>query len=538
MINHPNRSKTRIRRTAVTLPEHDHDADYAALLKGVRATFAVAASDGHLFCTEATGLFDRFLAALPQTDRTIHTCNTCRQFFKSYGGLVAINDAGAAVSAMWHPESVPSFYASAITSLQTATLKARVTAPFLSTAVTWGTPHTGDWTHLAVSPTPSLIYTGRLLTAGQAMAAKREDFGTVGRALAEFTPKMLDEALRILNADAVARSERFLAPVQWLRNLHNRPKGRAGENVLWRALAAAPDGYCHPRSGMAGSLLEDIANNLPFEDIKARWEAKMHPLRYQRPQAAPTAGNIKAAEAIVAKLGIAPSLERRFARLDECETLWLPKREMPAAIGAGVFGHLKAKDTDDGVRPVDLPTQTMTWAKFRATVMSAAEAMEFLAPSHGNFMAFLTAANLEAPPILKWDHEDARNPVSLYVYHGGSDAAMWRVAKGWCKVTGISVRPNMWGAHPLPHLGDGALIILDGAVDTRTGQGNALFPETLRDDLHAVRSTIESYSKTATISGVEEGSACGYGISNGSIGITLRVKAAGAWSAYRIDRWD
>lgn len=538
MINHPNRGKTRARRITAALPAHDHDADYADLLAGVGATFDTTVIAGsHLFCTDATGLFDRFLAALPQPDRAIHTCNTCRQFFKGYGGLVTISDSGATVSAMWRPESVPPFYAPAVGILQTAVQKARVTAPFLSTATAWGTAQTGVWSHLAVSPPASMVYRAKLLTAGQAMAAKREDFGTVGRALGEFTPAMLDEALRILNADAVARSERFLAPVQWLRDLLSRPKGRAGENILWRAIATAPDGYCHPRSGMAGSLLEDIAAGMPFDDIKARWEAKMHPLRYLRPQAAPSAGNIKAAEAVVAKLGIAPSLERRFARLDECETLWLPRHEPPIANGAGVFGHLKAKD-DDAVRPVDMPAQTMTWAKFRAAVMPKAEAMEFLVPGVGNFMAFLTAANADAPPILKWDREDARNPVSLYVYHRGSAASSWRLPTGWRTVTGVSARPSMWGSHPMPQLGDGALIILDGAVDTRTGQGNALFPETLRDDLHAVRSTIEAYSKAATIGGVEEGSACGYGIGGGSVGIALRVRSAGAWAGYRIDRWD
>jgi hypothetical protein len=38
---------------------------------------------------------------------------------------------------------------------------------------------------------------------------------------------------------------------------------------------------------MIGALLDDIKSGLPFEDIKARFDAKMHPLRYQRPKPRP-----------------------------------------------------------------------------------------------------------------------------------------------------------------------------------------------------------------------------------------------------------
>ena len=54
---------------------------------------------------------------------------------------------------------------------------------------------------MAVVPLPELIYKPRALTAGQAMAATKENFRTVATALAEFTSPMLDEALRLLNAD-------------------------------------------------------------------------------------------------------------------------------------------------------------------------------------------------------------------------------------------------------------------------------------------------------------------------------------------------
>ncbi len=386
---------------------------------------------------------------------------------------------------------------------------------------------------MAVNAPAKFVYREGALTGGQAMAVSREDFRTVATALAEFKAPMLDQALRLFNADALSRSEKFIGPLRWLRVLHDRPKGRAGENVLWRAVATAPAGYCHPKASVIAPLLDDIVAGLPFDDIKAKFEAMLHPLRYQRPQAAPSWGNIKAAEALVEKLGIKASLERRFARLDELETIWQPHADRPADTGGGVFGHIKPKN-GGSVPVVDLPSVTMTWDKFARTVLHKVERMDFHVPSHGNFEAYLTAENADAPIIFKWG-----NPVSSYVYHGGSPAHRWTLAyAAWVPVLGLASRPNLWGEHPKPHLGEGLLLVLKDAVDTTTNQGNALFPETLNDDLHGVRATIEAYSKAAPIGRPEGQLACGYGIGKGTAQLALRVFADGGWSAYQIDRWD
>ena len=277
--------------------------------------------------------------------------------------------------------------------------------------------------------------------------------------------------------------------------------GRTRDNLLWRAIADAPEGYCHPRASVTGALLEDIAAGLAFNDIKARFDAKMHPLMYQRPQAAPSAGNIAHAESWWKTLGIAPSLERRFARLEDCETLWTPRapKAAPVAVG-GVFAHLSPKA--DAMPSVDLPRKTMTWAKFVSSVMPDAEAMEMLVPAAGNFIALTAAANADAPPILKWDREDRRNTVAWYVYHGGSPASQWGLTSNrWHPLTAVVDAPPMWGDRPMPHLAVGPALIIQGAADMRTGQGNTLFPENLRQELHAARSTIEAYSRRAEMQG-------------------------------------
>jgi hypothetical protein len=180
----------------------------------------------------------------------------------------------------------------------------------------------------------------------------------------------------------------------------------------------------------------------------------------------------------------------------------------------------------------------MTWDKFTRTVLSTAERLEILVPHTGRFIALTTAVNADAPPILKWDREDERNPVAWYVYPNGSPASQWGLQSGsWAKVNAITPFPNMWGSQPMPFIGEGAVLALDGCADTREA-GNALFPECLRAEVHGARATIEAYSRSATISGRESASACGYDIRKSAADCTLRAFSGGAWSSYRIDRWD
>ncbi len=53
---------------------------------------------------------------------------------------------------------------------------------------------------MAVTPPAQLVFRERARTAGQAMAAARENLRTVATALEEFDARVLDQALRVLRA--------------------------------------------------------------------------------------------------------------------------------------------------------------------------------------------------------------------------------------------------------------------------------------------------------------------------------------------------
>ena len=518
-------------------------ADFDALAESVRARFAAAEHD-HLFTTDSGNLVELYLSNLPAEERQHHTCHCCRRFLEQYGGLVNIGQDGKTRSALWTATHNPHLYQPAVEAMIKRVEKSKVTGVFVSREKKLGQFEAGGFTHFSLSH--KSLHDHLVFSDNQISAAKLEDFGTLNRALAEFKQEHVAQALTLLTAESLYRSEKVLGPAQFLMDVHRSREGLRGsakDNITWLYVANAPAGFCTPRSSMVGTLLEDIAAGLSFDAVKRRFDAKMHPLQYQRPQAPASAGNIAQAEKIVEKMGIARSLERRFARLDEIQAIWRPTEE-PAAQGkGGVFGHLQAKG-EAKVEPLTMKPQTITFEKFRRTVLDGAKKIELHLQGSMNFCAMLTAVHADAPPILQWDHEDQRNPVSWYVWNGGSRPEQWGLRAGtWVSVSAIALKPSMWAdENGHGHQAQAANFLLEGARESRTDSGLALFPETLRSELHSIRATIEQFSKAGKLQGTEEQSANGVQISSGTphykAAHIVRVTGPHGVATYSIDRWD
>lgn len=502
-----------------------------------------------LFRTAASELWHLYLNAFPPELRQEHSCSACRKFIERYGSLVVIDSDGKSTSLMWDPASAPAEYAAPIRALAQAVSEAPVTGVFLSQDKKWGVAQAGPWRHLAVTPAAELLYKASLTrTAGQAMAEKHEEHGMLLRGLAEFPHELVHKAHSLLTTSALYRSESCIGVAKWLLDVHKHRKEtrneRRRDNLVWRAVAEAPPGYCHVRSSMIGTLLEDLAAELPFAQLKAKFDAKMHPLQYQRPTAAPTAGNIARAEKIVAELRAEGALSRRFATLADLKPMWTPQpsHDAQAPEKRGVFSHLKTKqEVPDS--SIEVPPITMTWEKFARTVLPTAQSIEYFVPSTNQmYMATVTASDPAAPPILQWDLVESRNPVSWYFYVSGSPPARWNLKPNvWHPVTAVCLQPTMWNPEKtFAHHGEKVFFLLKDARDLEYTQGCGFFPEFLKSEFHEIRSTLEAYAKGAEVAGKDAAEGCGIGLQKGSTwNHSLRVTSPGGLRAtYKLDRWD
>lgn len=529
------------------------DVEYAAFRARVAQRLQTSAQSGALFTTDAD-CWTAYIEAFPAGEvRQHHNCTTCRHFLQRYGGFAVITDTGELRPALWEDADADPVHRLAVLAMARAVRRARVTDVFLTDEPSFalGTAITGQWAHLSALVPSCARHTRRDIDAHQAIAEKVQDHANVSRALGEYRLETLRQVVDLLKSDALYRAEKVLGPAQWLLELAEATAGlttHPGDvrraNIIWRAVAKAPAGFCHPRSSMVGSLLDDLQSGVGFGEASRRFREKMDPTVYQRPQAAPKAGAVKAAEDLVAKLGIAPALKRRFAQLEDItdHLLWRPPVEPRAEHPAGVFAGVEVRDRNHrGRAPVlsGISDHTLTWARFSRLVLPDARSIEVQVPSRGNFVALVTAQDPAAPPILQWDRSEAadgrRNPVSWYVYNTGSPAHRWGLSAGaWATVDAACLMPWQWTAPNMRHHAPGAILIIRGARDVQH-TGAALFPEILRAELHGARAVIEAYSARETLAGAEEATACGIM----AVGATVRVTArSGAQVAYAIDRWD
>lgn len=76
--------------------EYINDNDqYPEFLESVNKYFnLMIGKNNKLFTTNCDGLFEAYLANLPEEARQHYICSTCRNFINRYGGLVTISDDG------------------------------------------------------------------------------------------------------------------------------------------------------------------------------------------------------------------------------------------------------------------------------------------------------------------------------------------------------------------------------------------------------------------------------------------------------------
>lgn len=501
------------------------------------------AGSGPLFRVNAGDLFNRYLGAFRSEDRQYHNCNCCHSFLSRHGSLVRMADDGTIRSALWDETLLPARhpYRAAVKALREAVESGRVVDQAFWDEQVWGQHESGGFTHLAVRVANRSH--GKTRDASQTAAAAREDRRHLERALGDLTESLVDRAAAMLRAGSLSRGDKLLPMAEFLARVHRSVQGLRGEDrnrQLWLAVYKAGAGWCTPRSSALGALIDDIRSGASTASIQRKHDERMNPLKYQRPTAPTSAGNVREAEKLFDKLGLAASLRRRFATADELVHLWKPQ-PVPRNQEAGIFGHLLPSRRATAEASLTAQPVRMTFAKFRRDVLPRALELEVMVPRHGRFCAFTAAVDREAPPLLAWDSEECRNHWAWYVYHQGSPATQWGLAGGRrARVEAISLMPSSWGSEEgrFAELGKRALLVVKGAHDT-ANRSLALFPECMRGELHSVRRTIEAHSRSGKLELPAEGVQHASGLLVGDHSeAQLVVRTAEGVASYIIDRWE
>ena len=524
--------------------QYDNSGDGYEIFESLIDQCSRAYSDAVIFKTDVDpyALWEAYLDNMPANARQHYNCNACKAFVVKYGGL-KMYYCGKFIPLFWnfkHPNAL--FFQKSERVMFDLVLKSKITSQFFSNEATWGTPSSVDynrnktWTHLSCDNNFARTKANGHKTAYQLMAESKEKYKMLMRAMGEYKEKEVQVAAEIIGD--FFGGEKIVAMAQWLLDLYSIRKNR---DLVWLKIAEAPDGWCHVKSSVLGTVLDDIRNSVHIDEIKRKFEEKTDPLKYQRPQSSPSDANIEQAEKIIKQLGIAESLKRRFATVDEIEKVWEP-RFVKEEKNSGVFGHLKKKEK------IDIGTSStvknITFEKFLRDVAPGAEKMWYIAPYSDSIGAFCAPVNSDAPNIMKWNNAYSwfvrmgRNmwgnniPISVSEFNIRSNVKT--------EIRAISFIPAMWGDSPHPAFKDQALIALDGAHDMSRQTNACLFPETLINDLHSIRKTIKAYSASNKLEQCEGQPACGIIIGKNGMtkGARIVVQSNSVDKTYFIDRWE
>jgi len=537
------------------------DPTYDRFLQKIQTRFRVNVPPGtpiFVSSVDGDGLFEAYLSGFDPSERQFHNCRACRSFFKHYGNLGTIQEDGAFRPLFWSEEDAPAPYRHAMRRVVLSFSNARVVGLFLSTEAVWGTPESeeeGGWHHFSVTPYSSGRFADASgLTAEEVMASKKQEFQMLLAACDAYSHATVRHALDYVQGGHLYRAEKISDQLTWFANAHFKAWKAVGsdvpnarrDNLLWLSVAFAPPNFAHVRSGVLGTLLNDIEADKPLCEVAENFKTKMDPLNYLRPKAAPKAGTVAQAEKLVDELQSQGSFSRCFATLRDIEvSIWKPTLGSPfktSPVVGGIFGGLAKvaykrpeHNTSPGIKHI-------TWVKFRDTVLPAAKQIFFFT-SRGMFLPFvglLTAASRMAPLLFQWD-----NPVSWYVYPGGSMPDQWGLNfNTYVDVRAITRKPCHWQEGICPNQSEGIIFILRECHDTRN-PGLCIFPETLRADYHGVRSVIEAHSKRGRALGgcnTSGDKAAGVIFDRSNdiwTGGRFRVLGRdGIVSFYELDRWD
>jgi hypothetical protein len=475
-------------------------------------------------------LWSLFLVNLPPTLRNKFSCYTCRHFMSNCGHLVKIDEKGTVTPLLWGrdcvDDNVPAHLRMAIRAVRARVRSANVNGEFQVKHKTQhqGAMCKGGYKHFYLDFPDARLAKPQL--AGFAVASTSEKVTMLRRILQDHSLETVRTAATMLTEHKLSGPDHHKAAVRWLLEireggfLEEKTADRtARHNLIYLRAATAFTGCLNQlRSGALATLLENITAGKGFDVIRGQWSAVVHPLQYQRPQAAPSVGQINTAERLMETLGVnAYDLRRRqlaMSEIPEQVILWKTRqtRQTPsrAVKPGGLFSNIETKNTSKPASTVlEMPATRITFTKLVHDVLPKAHKLEYkLADRDGIF--FCITGYEGTVPIMQWHRED--NRASWFVYHNPAPVKQHNlIPKAWNEISCLIPFPHLWDGVPhtttFPlakddstdfkhyHKNNGFryLLCLKGVTLDEKGS-LCLFPSLLKSEYRGIRTTIEAYS--------------------------------------------
>lgn len=393
----------------------------------LQKNFAEMTKDAtHLFevAVDKDELWNLYLDSFPAgtneiyRERREYDCSCCRHFIKTIGNAVVIKDN--TVHTIWDVSGVGTTFQPVADALSAYIKAHAVTDVYVSQEKKIGTERSlerlengkvNSYDHFFLELPDKFVFDKRR-SAGDIKGGFRDTRNVFKRSLDEITEESVMTILELISQNSLYKGEEWKAPLtEFLKYKKAYDKLAAAEekeNFAWEKSITAGAGIGRIRNHSIGTLLVNISDGMDLDTAVKKYEQIVAPANYKRPKAIYTKKMLEDARKKIEEMGYMPSLERRFATLDDISInniLFSNKDAHRRISGAGdVFASM---EKDIAVNPKRFSgVEEVSAADFVNNVLPMAREIEvYLENRHSkNMVSLIAPKNPDAPTMFKWNN--------------------------------------------------------------------------------------------------------------------------------------
>ena len=459
---------------------------------------------GAIYITDITKdqLWDTYLNSFPEEERQSFNCNLCRQFIKSYGGLVKINESDKTLISIWDFKVPNEMYQTVVDNLSKLVHSAKIRDTFVSSQPKLGTDFnydvsvtssTNKWYHFFYK-----LETGEYskVSYDKDIPCKQSEYrdskAVFKRALEEITPEAVSSVLDLIEQGILYRGTEYAYMVKGLQEdqqKYLKLPVEVRDNFAW-LMSRNPT--ARVRNTAIGTLLIDLSNGTDLEIAVKKYESVVAPTNYKRSKPIISKKMVEDAEKTISQLGYSDSLARRFAVVSDISINNVIYLNRGVTKTTSIFDSLKE---DIPLNPKKLgKVEEIPLQQFISNIIPQATDIQFLLErqQENNLVSLITAVNPDTPSLFKWNNNFSwsyNNGVADSIREkvksaGGKVDGLLRVSLAWDTYNDLDLhiiqpapRQRIYYGYKRCHTSGGQLDVdMNVSPDTRTPVENIIYP--------------------------------------------------------------
>lgn len=401
--------------------------EFSEFKKKLQEHFAEITKDvTHLFevLVDKDELWNLYLDSFPAgtneiyRERREYDCSCCRHFIKTIGNVVIIKDNK--VSTIWDLELCDTTFQSVADALSAYIKSHAVTDVYVSQEKKIGTDKNHEqlengqintYEHFYLELPDKFVFDKRR-SAGDIKGTFRDTRNVFKRSLDEITQESIETVIELILQNSLYKGEEWKAILteflKFKKDYDKLETAEGKENFAWEKSITAGQAIGRIRNHSIGTLLVNISEGMELDTAVKKYEQIVAPANYKRPRAIFTKKMLEDAKKKIEELGYMPSLERRFATLDDMSinNILFSNKDAQKRI-SGADDVFTSMEKDIAVNPKKFSkVEEVSADDFVKNILPTAKEIEvFLENRHSaNMVSLIAPKNPDAPTMLKWNN--------------------------------------------------------------------------------------------------------------------------------------